>query len=1380
AYFANPRSAEAVVGALLQPQPTGFRPIGPLSWSGDDASGVRATRDSGAAAPGQPPAHERPAVFVLPGILGSHLKVGDQRVWLSLRLVGGLQRLAWQADGADGVTPDGPIGIVYDALIEHLRATHEVIPFGFDWRRPLEDEAVRLADAVSAALDARVASGQPVRLLAHSMGGLLARTLQLERPAVWQRLMDHEGARLVMLGTPNGGSWAPMQVLSGDDRFGNALAAFGAPFQEQAGRQLMAGMPGFLQLQAALPDAAHGLALESTWRRLADDDLRRVQQAAWWHHNVFPDSRPDLQLTAYEWGVPSQAVLDRALALRRRLDEQREHALPAWTGRLRLVVGHASRTPDGWEWSEEGLVYLDAVDAGDGRVPLDSALLPGVPTWTLDAEHGSLPDTRDAFDAYVELLERGDTERLARFEPPPTRAGTAAAAGAPEAAAVHVRSRPSRGRASVTAPVDSMKALLSAVPPSRLPPATGTTGTALRVTVLNGDLKFVAHALLLGHYRASRLTGTEGVVDRMLDGLMSASLDAGLYPDAPGTHQIFLNAVRDPDNPWRAPHPEAVIVVGLGPEGDLTPRALTLSVRQGVLAWSQRRAENPYGSAVVTELASTLIGSGGLGISPGAAACAIAQGVREANERLAAAGWPVVSGLWLVELFLERAAEGWRSLQVQATATPGRYDIAPTIVSGTGPLRRQLDSAYRGTDYDLITAETQADDRGDQSGRIAFRLDTRRARTEVRAQMTQARLVRSLVTHAANDANTDPQLGRTLFQLLVPPEVEPFLGGTDQMLLELDAGTAGIPWELLDTPPEDRAGGDRRPWAIRSKLLRKLRSEDYRMRVVDADLDDHVLVVGEPKIDDPRYAPLPGALAEATEVAATLGAVGGVGPERVTALLGGADATTIMNALLARRYRIVHIAGHGEPGALGGLVMSDGTVLGPREIQSMRTVPELVFVNCCHLAARDQRQLLAPLDRAQFAADVADALIRIGVRCVIAAGWAVEDEPARLFATTLYRELLAGRSFIDAVARAREEAWNHADGGNTWAAYQCYGDPSWSLRRAPVDAPPERTSLALEFAGISSPMGLALALEELAVRSRYQDAAPELQRQKLLHLEARFGAVWPGMGALAEAFGVAYAAAGDFDAAIDGYARAVRCNDGSATMRATEQLSHLMVRRAWARSRGGDAATRAAARAEIEAALARLDMLASLEPTAERHSLRGSAWKRLAMLARDDGDAAGAAAALTQLVACYRQAADAALAAGDVDETFPTMNLLTASVAAAGPTARAWRLDPTLLARVREQLQARQATTPDFWSMVGTIELELLEAAAGRRLAASAPALIDAFADLKRRVQAPRMWGSVAENADFVLTPWWASGRRTAEGRAAHEVLEALRAHAAV
>ena len=354
------------------------------------------------------PAEARPAVVLLPGILGSNLALDGKRIWLGLRLIGGLKRLAWDPATASHVTPDGPIGLTYDDLIEYLAQTHEVIEFAFDWRRPIEDEARRLAGVVDGALQRRDATGQPVRMVAHSMGGLVARTMQLVADDVWRRMMDRSGARLLMLGTPNAGSWAPMQVLSGDDTFGNTLVAFGGLFDDAGTRAVMAAMPGFIQLQAALTDPALGLDSSAKWQALADEDIRRLKERSFWHWD-------DRQIAVYRWSAPPQAVLDQAVALRRRLDEQATK-LGADAQKMLLVVGHDKFTPAGCRMTDDGLEYLDAAD-GDGRVPLQSALLPGVRTWRCDAAHGKLPDVADAFAAYVELLNNGETGRLPVLDP---------------------------------------------------------------------------------------------------------------------------------------------------------------------------------------------------------------------------------------------------------------------------------------------------------------------------------------------------------------------------------------------------------------------------------------------------------------------------------------------------------------------------------------------------------------------------------------------------------------------------------------------------------------------------------------------------------------------------------------------------------------------------------------------------------------------------------------------------------------------------------------------------------------------------------------------------------------------------------------------------
>jgi tetratricopeptide (TPR) repeat protein len=1384
-YFHNDRTAQAIIDALVQQTPPGFRVIGPLSWSGASSSGVRAADDARAS--------DRPAVFVLPGILGSNLKVDGKRIWLSWRLIGGLKGLAYTTGRPDGVEPDGAIELTYGDLEAYLAATHEVIEFAYDWRRPMEEEARRLARAVAAALAARKRNGQPVRFVAHSMGGLLLRTMQLERADVWQRTMAHPGARVLMLGTPNGGSWAPMQVLSGDDTFGNALVAIGAPFRDHDARQLMARFPGFIQLQAALVDPALALDRHDTWQRLADDDLARVREFSTWH-------RDEIQLNAYTWGVPPQGVIDRAVALRKRLDTQLIHDLDPFKDKMLLVVGRARFTPDGIAIDEKGLQYLDARDAGDGRVTLGSARISGVRTWQVDCEHGELPAEKNAFAAYLELLANGTTNLLKPL------VDVAPARGVPGTDAHHVRSRPSHTRRP-NMPPESARDV--AMPRSKVVEASPTASeAALRISVINGDLTFVRQPLLLGHYTSTRLTGTEEVVDRLLDGAMDTAIRTGLYPDAPGTHQIFLNTGTNRDNPLQLPRPHAAIVVGLGAEGKLQAADLATTVRQAVIAWSQRLTELPGGAPGVFELASTLIGSGGLGISVGQAARLIAQGVQEANGRMAKSGWPVVGHLHLVELYLDRAADVWRALQVQAAA-PGELVVTEAVTAGPGALPRLLDSGYRGADYDFISAVTQAGTGGDSL--IVYTLDTKRARSEVRAQATQSRLLRKLAAGAPQDRSSDTPLGRALFKLLIPLEIEPFLGGSTAVQLELDGGTAGIPWEMLENEaPGD--GFDRSPWAIRTKLLRKLRTADFRSQVADASADAGVLIIGEPACDPEIYPRLPGAREEAEAVAQRLSKA--LGADRVMALISpedpeqvGADAKTIVSTLLGRDWRIVHVAGHGAlPEKVGpppkksgdspqidgdarGVVLSDGTFLGPREIRSMRTVPELVFVNCCHLAARNAGQLLTPEawdgtampNRPRFAAGVAEELIKIGVRCVIAAGWAVDDAAASAFAAGFYEALLRGCRFIDAVGEAREVAWK--EGGNTWAAYQCYGDPDWTFATRAEDAQRPSTPLGDEFAGVASSKSLLLALESLAIKSKFQRAPALGQQAKIRYLEARFAPRWGDIGEIAEGFGRAWNEAGNRGAAITWYARALGANDGTASLKAAEQLGNLRTLKAWEnvvnamtpstrhatepskapRRRGkvarppveGALAARnaalEAARKEIKDALAQLEQLTNLRPSIEREGLCGSAWKRIAMIEALAKRPGAEIEAIANMKLRYGNAEKLARASRDPQVFYPALNRMAAEliVDAARP---GWRgFDPAAIAELRSVLAAKTRDDPDFWSVVGLTELQLYEAIANRALAVELDAIIREYRDLHGRVSATTYWSPVLDQVRFVL-----------------------------
>src|SRR5690606_14305276 len=145
----------------------------------------------------------------------------------------------------------------------------------------------------------------------------------------------------------------------------------------------------------------------------------------------------------------------------------------------------------------------------------------------------------------------------------------------------------------------------------------------------------------------------------------------------------------------------------------------------------------------------------------------------------------------------------------------------------------------------------------------------------------------------------------------------PFLAGSSRIVLEVDATTAAIPWELLNTPNQ-HATDPQEPWAVRSQLIRRLRTEVFRQNVLDAQRGDAVLVVGNPTTAPKPYPSLPAAEHEARTVVKVL--------ERQTTLsvysLLNKDARTIVSELLARPYRVVHIAAHGEPGPDGGVVLS--------------------------------------------------------------------------------------------------------------------------------------------------------------------------------------------------------------------------------------------------------------------------------------------------------------------------------------------------------------------------------------------------------------------------------------------------------------------------
>ena len=151
-----------------------------------------------------------------------------------------------------------------------------------------------------------------------------------------------------------------------------------------------------------------------------------------------------------------------------------------------------------------------------------------------------------------------------------------------------------------------------------------------------------------------------------------------------------------------------------------------------------------------------------------------------------------------------------------------------------------------------------------------------------------------------------------------------------------------------------------------------------------------------------------------------------------------------------RNYQILHLAGHGEfdPNDIqsSGMVLGENVYLTPAIINQLTNIPDLVFINCCHLGNTGGKESNHSSNRHELAANLGTQLIQMGVKAVVVAGWAIDDAAASTFAKTFYHQLFAGENFGESVQKAREVTYNNHNQSNTWGAYQCYGDPFFEIR----------------------------------------------------------------------------------------------------------------------------------------------------------------------------------------------------------------------------------------------------------------------------------------------------------------------------------------------
>jgi CHAT domain-containing protein len=1119
----------------------------------------------------------------------------------------------------------------YADLCDHLLLSHDVLTFAYDWRRPLADDARALAELVERALAKTAAAGQPVRLMAHSMGGLVVRAMIAGHRATWDRLVARAGGRLVMLGTPNRGSHGTVEALLGLAGSIRKLALLEPVLGLQEIVDLVAAFPGAVQLlpRPGFRDTGgsrHDYYSEAFW-----SEFKQGNDSFWHGANI--------------GAAPAAALLSATEEAWRVLDED----LPN-PDRIAYVAGCGYETPCGIERETEPSPRLRMVGtlAGDGTVTHDSGLLEVLErnqrVWFMDADHVGLTDTAEHFPALVDLLERGETHRL-----PQTR---------PAVRGAEHTFRYEAGPVLYPTQEELERAALGGRRPAR---RKAKASQVLTVSCRAMDLRHAIDPILVGHYDGDAIAGAEAQLDRVLDNRLTLRHHLDAYAGPAGSVAVVLDEPNEEQA--RVGIRRGAVVIGLGDFGSLTPASLTAGVQQAVLRYLLQLHDRSIERAPPASigLASLLLGyNSTTSISIDESVALVTRGVMRANRQFAeSAGVPLgVERLEFVELFEDTAISAAKAvrgvathLEREARRLGFRIEAAETLACGAG-MRSRLETASSSFGYwpRLIVTDPDASrnedvastppDRSRHPRTLRYVYLSMRARAETMEHQRQPAAVDRLIATSIRNPRYRRETARALFNLLMPEELKAIARQTDNLVLVVDATTASLPWETLVA--------DEEPLIKTTAMVRQFASTTFRHHVRPA-REKRAYVVGNPStagfyaalgrgmgaavppaaggasaesatLTSDALPDLPGAASEARVVADILSGAG----FDVAESPPGEDGMSVVERLYQRPYRIVHVAAHGVF-ALGegadrrnGVVLSDGLMLTASEIAALEVVPDLVFLNCCHTGRIDAGP--APAFN-RLAASIARELIECGVRVVIAAGWAVDDDAASFFAERFYQAFVhENRPFGRAVHAARLATYESFPDSNTWGAFQAYGEPSF------VIDPTNLTRRGADDFRPVAPQELVARIEllrnDLPCDPRRDDVVDmkELGDRVDALLRQTGSGAWNEEQEVLYVLGRLYADAGDFESARRRYEAAIAREDTRARvpLAAIEQLANMEVREGIRRLESGGEDAEALIRRGLARMLAFARAASGTEDlreaavSPERCALIGSAYKRLA------------------------------------------------------------------------------------------------------------------------------------------------------------------------
>ncbi len=1184
----------------------------------------------------------KPILVLLPGIMGSNLSAKNQQLWINYLnfLSGGLMQL--QISNTT-VKATSLVGTSYKKFVKHFQSRYDVVTYPFDWRMPMTVSA----SAFNQKIIDLLRFNQPIKLVGHSMGGVLIRDFIAHHPDTWAALSVRDGTQVLFLGAPLGGSFRIPLVLFGRDAIIDKLAKLDILHTKTELLAVFNRMPGLLNLLPHATDAQNDFSNGSIWtamRSAAGDN---------------------------QWPLPIQTDLDKFKTYR---DKVQGAMQSLDFSKMVYIAGKDKSTPCGY--SIEGkngskeLVFLSTAE-GDQSVTwatgIPAKMIDDNSVYYVNVTHGALANEPSIFKGIEEILQNGSTNVLSKTRP--VVRGAEKLFRTPEPSDLDL-SETGVERTLLSMDTEQVQVVQEA---------------PIRVYVSHGDLRFASYPVMAGHFSGDAILYAEKAIDNNLNGRLSHRHALGLYPGEIGTNLYEAG---------KAETFPGALIIGLGEFGSLTSFQLTRSVEQAVcnylleLGYSGTANKDNVGLTILT------IGCGYGGLTIDGSLRAVLQGIQNGNQKIASikGDMPAISMVEVVEQYEDRAVACFHTITRLEKITDKVINIIreKTYINKVLGRKRRLADTATDEWYSRITVEQDELREAGKRSVLRFTSANGGARQSQEELFINGALIEGMLERMSVNNSWSADSAKTVFELFIPNNFKEQLKRQCNLCWVLDNETAAYPWELLQDETVNT-----KPLCINAEMIRQLTTRTYR-QVVRPGTTNKALVIGDPNTEG--YADqLPGALKEAQQ-AVKLFEQNGI--ETVSVLEGSPDE--IVKQLYSHKYQILHLAGHGifTPNELHntGMLIGNGIFLTPQEFEQMSYVPEFVFINCCYLGAVSGSAEKKSQRLYRLAANIGTQLIQNGVKAVIAAGWAVNDDAALAFMEKFYEEMFAGNAFGAAVLKARQHVYFFHGQTNTWGAYQCYGDMYYKFREREVSGPttysfiiPQQAEIELSNLQNEIYTGKYQHDEVLVRLNAIADAveAAELRNATINELEAGI-----------------YADLGEYEIFMEKYEMLLTMEEATFTVKSLERYCNVSSRKI-VQDYINKKNSVVKLRRELDESIEKLKTLSILSATSERNNLLGSAYKRKAFIA---SSATQKISALSTAAEYYRQAFEKSSAE---ESAYPLSNwyVLEAILTPADKRkSKTWKLDPEAamqqLQNLRQQYKKTRSNI-DFWDLASTANISL-------------------------------------------------------------------------